>query len=128
MGENGTATAPKLRHGIAEEVRVLLARKRMSATKLAHELGWTQQYMSRRMVGDQAFDADDMERMAEALEVGVIDLLPRAEREREATQWYPAAAGASRYAAWPKHPIIAASVPIPLPRPPGVRRTAPTGA
>lgn len=128
MATETARRAGELNRSIADEIGVILLRRRMTALELARRIGMSQSAMSRRMVGDQAFDVNELQRIAEVLDVGVIDLLPRAEREREATHWYPEAAGASRYAAWPKHPIIAASVPIPLPRPPGVRRTAPTGA
>jgi transcriptional regulator with XRE-family HTH domain len=89
MSDNGTATAQSLRLGIAEEVRALLARKRKSASKLAHDLGWTQQYISRRLVGDQPFDADDLERIALALGVEIIDLIPRDRRRPTVTSLEP---------------------------------------
>lgn len=105
-----------------------MLRRKMTGARLAKQLDVSAAWISYRLTGAQPIDLNDLQRIAEALQVGVIDLLPRAEREAGTNHWYPEAAGASRYAAWPKHPIIAASVPIPLPRPPGVRRTAPTGA
>lgn len=132
MTESSAATATRLRHGIAEEVRVLLARKRMSATRLAQELGWTQQYISRRMVGDQAFDADDMEQIARALGVEPHDLLPR-RVTREFTDKIALAATPSIPAprvASTTVPALAdrfASATLATVQPSGPRRTAPTG-
>jgi transcriptional regulator with XRE-family HTH domain len=56
-----------LRHHVAGEVRATLARKRLSAVKLAGQLGWSQTYMARRMSGVQPFDVDDLEAVAAAL-------------------------------------------------------------
>lgn len=77
MSENATATAAPMRERIAEEIRALLARKRVSASKLARLMGVTQPYISRRLTGETALDVDDLDRIARALEVTVVDLLPR---------------------------------------------------
>lgn len=63
---------------VAEEVRVLLARRRMSAAALARKLGVSQTYIWRRLEGQTAFDLTDLERIAEILDVEVTELLPRA--------------------------------------------------
>lgn len=67
-----------LRQRTAEEIRVLLARKRMSAAELARRTGIKQSTMARRMTGETAFDLDDLELIAQVLDVEVTDLLPRA--------------------------------------------------
>lgn len=72
-----TVRAAKLREGVAEEIRVLLARKRMSGSALAHEIGQSQSYVSRRLNGSTAFDLDDLEQIARVLEVSVTALLPK---------------------------------------------------
>jgi len=110
---NETKPQSRLRHGVAEEVRVLLARRRLSATKLAKQLGWTQQYLSRRMVGEQPFDLDDLEQIAAALDVGIVDLLPR-DRRQQVTGWYPSTPGltVSGTVPHPRHPIVAGAVPL----------------
>lgn len=77
-----------LREQVAEEVRVLLARRRTSATALAKTLGVSQTYVWRRLTGETAFDLDDLERIANALGVTVLDLLPRSAGERDVTQRY----------------------------------------
>jgi transcriptional regulator with XRE-family HTH domain len=75
MSEMPTA-ATSLRERIAEEIRVLLARRRISASELARQIGATQPYISRRLTGETAFDVDDLEKIAACLDVEVADLLP----------------------------------------------------
>ncbi|WP_165947371.1 helix-turn-helix transcriptional regulator [Micromonospora sp. 15K316] len=76
MSDNGADTVTPMRELVAEELRVLLARRRMSASHLARKLGMTQSYLARRMSGDTAFDVDDLARIAEVLGVTVLDLIP----------------------------------------------------
>lgn len=66
----------RLREGVAEEIRSLMARRRISGVRLASEIGRTQAYVSRRLVGEVAFDVDDLERIARVLGVSVQALLP----------------------------------------------------
>lgn len=101
----------QLRHGVAEEVRVLLARRRLSAARLAQQLGWSQPYMARRMAGTQPFDVDDLEAIADALGVGIVDLLPRDRREQVTGQYPPTVSGTVSH---PRHPIVTGAVPLPL--------------
>lgn len=72
MSENAT-----LRERAAEEIRVLLARRKISGSELARKVGVTQPYISRRLNGEVAFDLDDLERIAAVLDVDVTDLIPR---------------------------------------------------
>lgn len=60
-----------LRAQVAEEVRVLLARRRISGVQLARRLGMSQGYLSRRLNGVQPFDMDDLEKIANGLDVPV---------------------------------------------------------
>lgn len=78
----GTGT---LRAGVAEEVRALLGRRRMSSVALARGIGKSHTYVWRRLSGETAFDLDDLAAIAGALDVSVISLLPAAERQREIT-------------------------------------------
>lgn len=64
------------REAVAEEIRAALARRRMSASALARKLGKSQTYVWRRLSGETAFDTDDLEAIAAALSVTVVDLLP----------------------------------------------------
>lgn len=65
-----------LRERVAEELRVLLARRRLTATELARKLGRSQTWIWRRLTGETAFDLNDLEAIAATLGVTVADLLP----------------------------------------------------
>jgi transcriptional regulator with XRE-family HTH domain len=75
----GVASGTPLRVRVAEEIRVALARKRMSAARLGRELGVSQTYVWRRLKGEVAFDLDDLDRIAEILGISVASLLPTVE-------------------------------------------------
>lgn len=64
-----------MRQRVAEEIRVMLARRRMSGSELARQIGASQPYVSRRLTGEIAFDVDDLEAIAAALEVTPVQLL-----------------------------------------------------
>lgn len=68
----------KLRELVAEEVRALLARRRLNGAKLAESIGRSEMYVSRRLRGETAFDLDDLQRIADVLGVSPTDLLPPA--------------------------------------------------
>jgi transcriptional regulator with XRE-family HTH domain len=76
MSDERTPRRGRLREFVAEEIRVLLARQRISAAELARRTGIKQSTISRRMTGETAFDMDDLEVIARALGVQVQDLLP----------------------------------------------------
>lgn len=63
---------------VAEEIRVLLARRQITATELARKAGMTQRSISRRITGEKTIDVDDLERIARALDIPVTALLPPA--------------------------------------------------
>jgi transcriptional regulator with XRE-family HTH domain len=54
---------------VAAEVRAELARQQLSGVRAARQLGWTQNYISVRLRGEVAFDATDLVRLAELLDV-----------------------------------------------------------
>ncbi len=64
MHEDGR---PALQEQVAEEIRVQLARRRVSGRKLARELGWTAPYLSRRMNGRQSFTVEDLDAISRFL-------------------------------------------------------------
>jgi DNA-binding Xre family transcriptional regulator len=68
-----------LNERVAEEIRVMLARRNISAAELARRTGITQRSMSRRITGEKAIDLLDLEKIARALEVEVTTLLPAAD-------------------------------------------------
>lgn len=84
---SGTARrAGELHQAVADEIRILLLRRRMKgANELAEKIGMSQSAMSRRMVGEQPFDLDDLVRIADALDVKVVDLVGRAEKGQDGT-------------------------------------------
>lgn len=90
MSEQKSVTPPgRLRERTAEEIRVILARRKKSAAELARSLSWKQPYLSRRMTGEIAFDLDDLEVIARELGVTVIELLGQSSQDRGATGQYP---------------------------------------
>jgi transcriptional regulator with XRE-family HTH domain len=79
MSTDESGASGWLRRRTAEEIRVLLARRMMSAAELARRTGMKQSTLARRMTGETAFDLDDLEAIAQALGVAVQELLPSAE-------------------------------------------------
>jgi len=59
---------------VASEVRAEMARQRVSQTTLARRLGWSQAFLSRRLCGGVAWDADVIEAVAGALDVPIGQL------------------------------------------------------
>jgi transcriptional regulator with XRE-family HTH domain len=78
MNAHASAQHNPLRVQVAEEVRATMARRRVSGVALARRLGKSQPWISRRLVGDVAFDLDDLEAIATALDVPVAQLLGNA--------------------------------------------------
>ncbi|HEX6870170.1 MAG TPA: helix-turn-helix transcriptional regulator, partial [Micromonosporaceae bacterium] len=72
-------SAQRLRHSVAEEVRVAMVRRKMNGAGLAVAIGRSQAYVSRRLTGETPFDVDDLERIAVVLGVDVADLVRRNE-------------------------------------------------
>lgn len=66
-----------LRDHVAEEVRALLGRRRMSSVALARSIGKSHTYVWRRLSGETAFDLDDLQAIAATLGVSPGSLLPR---------------------------------------------------
>lgn len=67
----------------AEEIRVLLVRRRTSARKLAAQIGLSQSAMSARLTGHTPIDLNELQQIAAALDVPIVDLLPRQEVSRK---------------------------------------------
>jgi transcriptional regulator with XRE-family HTH domain len=66
-----TRVSTTLREQVAEEVRVAMARRRISGSALARLMGKDQTWVSRRLRGLVAFDMDDLEAIAAVLEAQV---------------------------------------------------------
>ena len=67
---------PTNRVEVAAEVRAVLARKRSSQRQLAKALGLTQPVIWRRLQGDMQFRVDELQAVAEFVEVPVSTLFP----------------------------------------------------
>jgi transcriptional regulator with XRE-family HTH domain len=65
----GITTQTRLREVVAEEIRALLGRRRMSGGALAAAIGKSEMYVSRRLRGETPFDIDDLDAIATALGV-----------------------------------------------------------
>lgn len=76
---------------VAEEIRALMARRRMSGRQLATALKVSPSWVSYRLTGAQPIDVNDLSRIAHALGVGVHELLPPPELAAEASVsvWNP---------------------------------------
>lgn len=64
-----------LRVRMAEEIRALMARRRISGVSLAAHINRSQSYVSRRLTGEVAFDVDDIEAIAGVFGVKAADLV-----------------------------------------------------
>ncbi len=82
-----TATLSEL---VAEEIRALMARRRVSGRQLAAQLQVSPSWVSYRLTGTQPIDVNDLLLIAHALEVGVHDLLPSPEAAAAAKAPTPA--------------------------------------
>lgn len=65
-----------LSQAVAEEIRVVLTRRRMSGRQLAAMLDVSQTWLSTRLNGTTPIDLNDLQRIAYVLDVDVIELLP----------------------------------------------------
>lgn len=62
---------------VAEEIRVVMTRRRVKQSDLARTLGKSEQWVSVRLRGVQPIDLNDLQLIAAALDVEVAELLPR---------------------------------------------------
>lgn len=60
---------------VAEEIRVALARRRMSQAALARRLDVTGAWLSYRLTGKQPIDLNDLEMIAAALDMRPVELI-----------------------------------------------------
>jgi len=61
---------------VAEEIRAVLGRRRMSGRQLANALGVSQTWMSTRLSGATPIDLNDLDRIARVFGLDVAALLP----------------------------------------------------
>ena len=67
--------AVALNDHVAREIRQALLERRRSQSDLAAALGWTDNYLSRRLRGSVSFSLTDIEQIATALDVPRSQLL-----------------------------------------------------
>lgn len=131
MSEDVAVRVTPMRELVAEEIRVLLARRRMSASELARQMGATQPYISRRLTGEIAFDVDDLEKIARVLNVTPRDLV--ATPGSVPTGQYPRLAGVSTSSPVAERPptrkdaVTRPPTKVPTPRRPALLRASSTG-
>lgn len=65
---------------VAEEIRALLARKRVTGRELSRRLGVSSPWVSQRLTGATEIGLNDLERIARALDVEIAALLPAPSR------------------------------------------------
>ena len=68
---------------VAEEVRAMVARRRISQKRLAEALDMTPMALSRRLSGAVSISAGELMRMADVLHCRPADLLPHVDSNHE---------------------------------------------
>lgn len=76
-GMSITVPGTALSDQVSEEIRAMMARRRMSGRELARKLGVSPAWVSYRLTNTQPIDLNDLQRIADVLDVGVLDLLPK---------------------------------------------------
>jgi transcriptional regulator with XRE-family HTH domain len=61
---------------VAEEIRAMLGRKRVTGRELARRLGVSQPWVSQRLTGHMDISLNDLQRIADALGLDFAELLP----------------------------------------------------
>lgn len=62
---------------VASEIKAMMARAGMTQTQLARELGVSMAWVSDRLRGRTIINLDELDLIAEILDVSIIDLFPR---------------------------------------------------
>lgn len=135
MTTTTTARESDLAASVIIEISAMIGRRRMNQAALARALDVKPMWVSDRMTGRVRLTLDDLARIADALDVSVVDLLPRDRRTPTLTlASVPSAPSVTGHTPWPEHPIVAGATRIPLQRsardqgPPGRdRKTFPIG-
>ena len=78
MSTEVTPRTMSLTERVAEEIRVAMVRRRMSGAALARILGVSPAWISYRLTGTQPIDLNDLDKIATALGVEVLDLVSQA--------------------------------------------------
>lgn len=70
-----------LTHGVAEEIRAVMARRKITGAQMAKALGVSAAWVSYRVNGSVSPSVADLERIAGFLGVTIVDLFPRNRRQ-----------------------------------------------
>lgn len=70
-------TERSLHDSVCEEIRVILARRRMSQAEVARRAGWSAFYLSNRMNGKTPMNVNDLAALSRILGVPVTAFFPR---------------------------------------------------
>lgn len=57
---------------VAEEMRAVLARRQVTPSEVCRSLGWTKNYLSRRLTAKQPFDVNDLHAIAKLLDMPLL--------------------------------------------------------
>jgi transcriptional regulator with XRE-family HTH domain len=79
MGRMATGVAGAYSRAMAGEVRAELARRGLDQNRLAEATGLTTSYLSTRLRGERPFNLNDIEDIANALDMSPLLLMQRAE-------------------------------------------------
>jgi len=74
---------------VAEEIRALMGRRKVTGAQMAKALGVSAAWVSYRINGSVSPSVNDMDRIAAVLGVTVVDLFPRRDREATVTSRQP---------------------------------------
>lgn len=75
---------------VAEEIRALMGRRKVTGARIARELGVSAMWVSDRINGKQPIDLNDLERIADVLGVPYLNLIPDGTKGgRRLTEEYP---------------------------------------
>jgi len=94
---------------VASEIRATMGRLNVKRAELARRIGVEDSWVGKRLNGRTEISLTDLDRIATALGVGIVDLLPR-DRRQQVTGWYPTTVSGT--VPHPRHPIVAGAVPL----------------
>lgn len=124
---NPTAGTANLSDDTAAEIRAWMGRLQVRQSVLARRLGENDQWLSVRLRGVTPIDLNDLQRIAAALGVRPVDLLPKTASEQVGhievtTRYRPPAEGPT-----PRTPMVEAPVSAPPKRRPQTKRSTVRG-
>lgn len=104
------AEAGGLTAHVASEIRAMMGRLNVNRAELARRLNVEDSWVGKRLNGRTEISLSDFERIARALRVGIVDLLPR--DVRTPTLTLASAPTVTGRTPWPDHPIVAGATRI----------------